>query len=162
MGGYNATTAVASGWPWDYYGNGGVKHWASTNKFGPHNCTLYAAFRLAESGVANAGNLHILENLGNASDWANSAQKYFLVNQTPAVGAIAQWNSVDNSDGHVAYVDSVDPGGAGITISEDNFISETGPYFAGGYTARIHITSGSAVWPANFLHFSQPLASASA
>ena len=160
MGGYNATTAVASGWPWDYYGNGGKNDWASTNSYGPHNCTLYAAFRLAEDGVANSGNLHLLENLGDASEWANSVKKYFLVNQTPAVGAIAQWNSVDGSDGHVAYVDSVDPGGAGITISEDNFMPATSPEFAGGYTARIDITSVSAVWPANFIHFSQPLGNA--
>ena len=47
----------------------------------------------------------------------------------------------------------VDAGASGITITEDNFVPATATGFPGGYTAEIHITSGSAVWPANFIHF---------
>ncbi|MGH7868157.1 MAG: hypothetical protein ACREP9_11195, partial [Candidatus Dormibacteraceae bacterium] len=45
-GGYNAKTAATSGWPWTYYG----PPWAgsATN---PHNCTLYAAYRLEKNGL---------------------------------------------------------------------------------------------------------------
>ena len=156
--GYDATSAQHSGWPWDSYG--GTSN-ASYNS-GPHNCTLYAAFRIAQNNIANTGNLRVLESLGNASQWAVNAANHFLVNQTPAVGAIAQWNvggGVNQQGqplGHVAYVESVGPGNTGITISEDNFVPASAPNFPGGYTAEIHITNGSPVWPANFIHFSEP------
>ncbi|MGH9091922.1 MAG: CHAP domain-containing protein, partial [Acidimicrobiales bacterium] len=143
-GNYNNTTMQKSGWPWTYYG--GAE--ASTNSYGHHNCTLYAAFRLEENRVSNPG------NLGNATDWAtHAAAKGIVVNQTPSIGAIAQWNAGGGGDGHVAYVESVDPGGAGITITEDNYMPENASSFPGGYTAEVHITAGSAVWPANFIHF---------
>ncbi len=83
--------------------------------------------------------------LGDASQWATNATKPIpksqgvTVNQTPTVGSIAQWNSVSGSDGHVACVESVDPGGVGIAISEDNFVPGSAQYFPGGYTAIIHI-----------------------
>jgi virginiamycin B lyase len=144
QGGYGKSAAESSGWPWSEYGGAN----ASENKYGPHNCTLYAAFRLETNGVADPG------NLGNAVSWAtNAAAKGIQVNQTPSVGAIAQWNAGAGGDGHVAYVESVDAGGSGITITEDNFVPATATSFPGGYTAEIHITRGSAVWPANFIHF---------
>jgi surface antigen len=144
QGGYSAAAAESSGWPWSEYGGGN----ASYNSYGPHNCTLYAAFRLAENGLGDPG------ALGNAAQWAsNAAAKGFAVNQTPAVGSIAQWNAGGGGDGHVAYVESVDPGGTGITITEDNYVPTSATYFPGGYTAEVHITAGSSVWPANFIHF---------
>jgi surface antigen len=148
QGGYNETTVDSSGWPWTDYGGSN----ASDNSYGPHNSTLYAAFRLEQLGVPNTG------DLGNASQWAVNAAKIpgVVVNQTPSVGAIAQWNddsAGNGSDGHVAYVESVDQGGTGVTISEDNFVPEKSYVVPGGYTAEIHITSGSSVWPANFVHF---------
>jgi surface antigen len=116
-----------------------------------HNCTLYAAYRLEKNGFRDPGNWK------NASNWAYAAQKdNILVDQTPAVGSIAQWNSVNGSDGHVAYVESVNYNSSGssvtgITVTEDNWMPPTGS-FAGGYTAEIHITAGAPVWPANFIH----------
>jgi surface antigen len=148
QGGYDNSSALASGWPNTYYGRGK----ASTNAYGMHNCTLYAAYRLEQNGFQDPG------NWGNASNWAKAASgDHILVNQTPAVGSIAQWNAGGRGDGHVAFVESVSYDGAGavtgITISEDNFMPETGyGSLNGGYTAEIHITAGARVWPANFIH----------
>jgi surface antigen len=83
-GGYGAAAAQASGWPWRDYGSG----YASTNAAGPHNCTLYTAYRLKQAGLADPG------WYANANDWANQASAHGTpVDQTAAVGAIAQWNS---------------------------------------------------------------------
>jgi len=73
------------------------------------------------------------------------------------VGSIAQWNAGGGGDGHVAYVESVNYNSlgkvTGITVTEDNFMPEPGyGNLNGGYTAEIHITAGSSVWPANFIH----------
>ena len=144
-GGYATwVTSNPSGqWPWTQYGPGQ----ASSNSYGLHNCTLYAAYRLMENGSGP------LPNLGDAAQWASSADNdHFRVDQTPAVGSIAQWNQGGGGSGHVAYVESVDPGDSGITVTEDNYIPGGAQYFAGGYTAEVHITAGSAVWPANFIH----------
>lgn len=60
---------------------------------------------------------------GNASSWAYSARAAgYRVDNTPAVGAIAQWNSGAygmSGWGHVAYVESVNGDGT-ITVSEMN------------------------------------------
>ena len=148
-GGYDNSTALKSGWPNAHYGQGQ----ASTNTYGMHNCTLYAAYRLEQNGLTKDPG-----NWGNARNWATAASAdHFLVDQTPATGSIAQWNAGGAGKGHVAYVESVTYSGAGsvtaITITEDNFMPETGyGNLDGGYTAEVHITAGSAVWPANFIH----------
>jgi surface antigen len=135
----------AGDWAWREYGPGK----ASSNSYGYHNCTLYAAWKLEQAGVTDPG------NLGDAAQWASKAwAKGILVNQTPTVGSIAQWTSGAGGSGHVAYVESVNSSGSAITISEDNFLSESGyGSLDGGYTAQVHITSNSSVWPANFIHF---------
>ena len=80
-GGYSNSTALKSGWPYALYGKGQV----STNSYGMHNCTLYAAYRLKLNGLsANPG------SWGNAVDWAKDAAKHYLVNRAPAIGSIAQ------------------------------------------------------------------------
>ena len=98
---YAAWLANPSGWAWKYYGP-----WGSTNSYGYHNCTTYAAFRLMENGLPypgwydNAGPV-----TGQGLGWAADASAHgVVVNQTPAVGAIAQWQG---DSGHVAYVDQV-------------------------------------------------------
>jgi surface antigen len=142
-GGYNGGAAAGSGWPWSLYGG----QWASYVGNDPHNCTLYAAFRVHENGVGNPG------WSDNANGWANKAWSHGTpVDQSPAPGAVAQWN-VPGAFGHVAYVDAVDSGGAGITITEDNYIDNSSRYYPGGFTARIHINAGSPAWPDNFIHF---------
>ena len=94
----------------------------------------------------------------NASNWYNAANADNIrVNETPAVGSIAQWNAGGGGDGHVAYVESVSYNSSGtvtaITITEDNFMPETGQgSLDGGYTAEVQITAGASVWPANFIH----------
>ncbi|RYF28848.1 MAG: CHAP domain-containing protein [Chloroflexi bacterium] len=104
-----------------------------------HNCTNYAAFRLAQNGASNPG------NLGNAADWDNNASaKGFAVNGTPAVGAIAQWNSnvyPAGPSGHVAYVETVTS--SYIEITEDNW---------GGTTNKVRYIQGQSGWPSNFIH----------
>lgn len=105
-----------------------------------HNCTNYAAYRLAQNGAYNPG------NLGNAMDWDDNARaKGFSVNGTPTLGAIAQWEANTGhagSYGHVAYVEKV--GSDHIIITEDNY--------GLGHTAKYKIMEGSAAWPSNFLH----------
>ena len=147
--GYNASVDNNGQWPGNHYGltpggqmasqNPGTQDW--------HNCTLYAAFRLQQNGVSNIG------NLGNASNWASAAPAGD-VNQTPSVGAIAQWNGYGTGGaqfGHVAYVENVTS--SYITISEDNYVPSNAQYFPGGYTAAYRINYGSPDWPDNFIHF---------
>lgn len=123
---FGYTGASTWGYPVDAWGN---------------NCTNYAAFRLAQNGAANPG------NLGNAVDWDTSVAAKFgadKVNQTPVVGAIAQWNT---DDGHVAYVDWVSSDGNEIATSESAW---NGTYPSA--SLRRVFTRGGASWPSNFLH----------
>lgn len=109
-----------------------------------NNCTNYAAFRLAQNGAGDPG------NLGNAMYWADNARaKDITVNGTAAVGAIAQWNkgsgltrNVKPDRGHVAYVEAVN--GSTITLSDSNY----------GYgSRRWTVSKGDLKWPSNFIHF---------
>ena len=122
-----------------YTGQGASGYYAG------HNCTLYAAYRLAQNGYADPS------GLGNANTWddyaASGARKHgpakpkVTVDKTPAVGAIAQTDA--GTDGHVMYVESVGPGS--ITVSEDSF---------GGVTAIVEISrTGTYYQSLNFLHF---------
>ncbi|HEU5149778.1 MAG TPA: CHAP domain-containing protein [Iamia sp.] len=123
--------------PWGYHGS------SSTDAAGrKHNCTAYAAFRAAKNGSRHPG-----RNLGDASAWASNARAAgFVVDQKPAVGAIAQWNANvggAGSSGHVAYVEQVTT--SHIVISDDNW--------GRNVTTRQRIPRNSAGWPSNFIHF---------
>ena len=125
-GGYSGQS---TSWWGSYYGAGQ----ASRNSYGYHNCTLYAAYRIAQNGAPNPG-WH-----ANASGWATEAASHgTLVNQTPAVEAVAQWNA-----NHVAYVEAVTS--SYIEVTDDNYKLNT--------TDRFRIATGSAAWPDNFIHF---------
>jgi surface antigen len=102
---------------------------------GPHNCTLYAAYRLSRNGYGNPA------GLGNAYEWDERARaRGVVVDQNPAVGAIAQ---SDVSPGHVMYVDEVHADH--IVITEDNW---------GGGTGRARIYRGTPAWNTlEFIHF---------
>ncbi|GAB2979074.1 CHAP domain-containing protein [Nocardioides montaniterrae] len=106
-----------------------------------HNCTNYAAYRLAQAGAANPG------NLGNATDWDNNAAaKGFTVDHNPAVGSVAQWEgntgpAAGVPEGHVAIVDAVTS--SYIDISQDGW---------GGTTKTTRITTGGTWWPNHFIH----------
>ena len=118
--------------PWGYW------HYSSYNSYGPHNCTAYAAFKEAANGVPNPG------NLGDATTWATNARKKGIpVNGTPAVGAIAQFNS-----GHVAYVEEV--GSGYIITTDDSYHYENSNY--GNNTTKQKRTPSQG-WPDNFIHF---------
>ena len=124
--------------PWGYYTTYGSIDAAGRR----HNCTTYAAFRLAQNGVPKPS------WSANAINWASKASATGVpVNHTPAVGAIAQWTSGGGGFGHVAYVESVDSGG--IVITDDNFSTDV-RYML---THRWRIAVGSPSWPDNFLHF---------
>jgi surface antigen len=129
-GGY---AGKSEGWPGTLYGRG----YASSNRYGFHNCTLYAAYRLWKNGLGNPG------WSGNATDWDTMAPSS-KVNQTPAVGSIAQWNQ---GYGHVAYVEKVTS--SYIEITDDNFKFRNLP---GNYTDRFRIARNSAAMPDNFIH----------
>ena len=89
------------------------------NRYAPGNCTWFAYEQRMKLGRP------IGSFWGNASSWAASARAAgFTVNNTPAPGAIAQWNSYQGGSygaGHVGIVDSVNSDGS-ITISEMNYL----------------------------------------
>jgi|GEM_PF-2294780 len=134
---YGCTTGGYSGTdPWGYSNYSCIR--ASNNT--KHNCTSYAAFKLAKNGVSNPG------RLGNASAWDDNARRYDItVNNTPAVGTIAQWDR-----NHVAYVEAVGPDY--IITTEDNCSFVQNGIEHGLVTRRKKITTGSG-WPDNFIHF---------
>ena len=112
--GYDGSNASGT-WAWKYYGGS-----YAMNANGYHNCTLYAAWRLAENGLADPG------DWGNAAQWAGHLGGG---NHTPAVGSIAWWGSeVGGGYGHVAYVDQVN--GTQVHIMADNYVGANG----NGYT----------------------------
>ena len=144
--GYSCTSAGytgtnATGWAARYYGCPYASGCAAGT---PHNCTLYVSYRLMLNGVNDPG------WSDNANNWANRANSHHIpVDQIPTVGAIAQWIG---GIGHVAYVEAVDSSGIILTMDDWSDASIT-PSWPDGYTARIHIDTGSPAWPDNFIHF---------
>jgi surface antigen len=127
-GGYGGLSA---GWPGALYGAG----YANRNQYGYHNCTLYAAYRLSVNGMVNPG------WSDNATGWDTKAAAHGTpVDQTPALGAIAQWN---RGLGHVAYVEVVAQ--TYIEVSDDSYDPMN--------THRWRIMNTSPSWPDNFIHF---------
>jgi len=138
-GGYASWLAHPSGWAWSDYGGSYPSH----NSYGPHNCTLYVAFLLQQSGVT-------LSWSANATDWAVEAvSNGAVVNPTPAVGSVAQWNS-----GHVAFVDAVTA--HYISITSDNFQPYDVETMPGGFSDSFNIARNSPAMPDNFIHFARP------
>jgi surface antigen len=135
--GYQGTNVPSKAW--QAYGCPNASGCPAT----PHNCTLYAAFRLNQAGVVPSWT-------ADASSWANQAAvRGVAVNQTPAVGSIAEWNL---GKGHVAYVEGFDANG--IILSMDWWSSPTAtPGWPKGYTSVVYIAKNSAAWPDNFIHF---------
>jgi len=118
-------------------GYSGQPTWGYTVDSNGHNCTNYAAYRLAQNGAAYPG------FIADATHWDTSAQsKGYAVNQTPTVGSIAQWNTYNgNSDGHVGYVENVTANS--IEVTADAW---------GGSTSRRVYYAGQSDWPSNFVH----------
>ena len=82
---------------------------------------------------------------GNGGQWvASAAAEGFVVNQTPAPGAIISWN--DGGYGHIAYVISVQSE-TSIQVVESNYGGNPNinnyrgwfnPLASGGYVSYIH------------------------
>jgi surface antigen len=139
VGGYAAWLTHPSGWAWNDYGGSYPSH----NVYGPHNCTLYVAYLLQESGIT-------LNWSANASYWAvDAARNGAVVNQTPTAGSVAQWNS-----GHIAFVDAVTANY--IVITSDNFQPYDVGTMPGGFTDSFDIARDSPAMPDNFIHFAVP------
>lgn len=111
-----------------------------------HNCTNYVAWRLITDGVERPPT-----HPGNASEWAaNAITDGFLVDNTPAIGAVAQWDAFAGgygADGHVAYIEAVYEDGT-VLVSEDYWRdgAQTGPL-----TYRLVAATGIS----NVIHYSQ-------
>ncbi len=108
-------------------------HW---RMYGGHNCTNYVAYRLQKNGVPEPRIL-----MGNARDWHTNAKKLgYVVDNRPAVGAIAQWSKASS---HVAYVEEVGPNH--LVLSEDSYTSKT--------FRRYQVVTGASWYPERFIHF---------
>lgn len=105
--------------------------------YGPgHNCVSYVAHMLQRNGSERPWE----GRLGNGSDWDEHARAAgYVVDTTPTVGSIAQW---DGGSGHVAYVDEVTADH--IVVTEDNY---------SGYSSARRIARTSTTFAeAEFLH----------
>lgn len=80
-------------------------------------CTYWAAQRRIEDG-------HPIPNhWGDAITWGiNATLAGYRVDHIPEVGAIYQWPDAPGGQGHVAYVESVDPITGAWTTSEMNAV----------------------------------------
>lgn len=123
-----------------FSGYAGKSVWGYPVNSSGNNCVNYVAYRLAKNGVPQQS------NLGNGGDWAGRAKaRGFLVDRTPRIGSIAQWNYGSYyapSAGHVGYVEEVTPGY--IVISDSSW---------SGGSYRWRIPTGDPNWPNNFIHF---------
>lgn len=107
------------------------------NRYAPGNCTWYVYERRLQLGRP------IGSFWGNATSWATSARAAgFVVNNTPAPGAIFQTTWGGGGLGHVGMVERIE--GGTIYVSDMNY---------GGYNVVTHRTiSMSEVSRYNFIH----------
>ncbi len=155
------SSLVCNGWSsctskgYNSYGYGAHEWTMYWRMYGGSNCTNYAAY--VESTVYHVATPSYL--LGNGGQWAVNARAHgVVVNGTPSVGAVAEWNGGNPGipfPGHVAVVEEVgkDVHGTYIVISQQNISGDTD-----GYEWRM-IRKGSNVWqswPDNFIHFQIP------
>ena len=131
-----------------YPAHAGSSYW---RMYAGNNCTNYVAYVESTAfGAATPPNL-----LGDADQWpTNALRDGALVNHTPTVGSVAEWNPGSPgipSPGHVAVVERVGPDQSYIVISEQNILD------ANDY-AWVKINADSSLnqwqqWPSNFIHF---------
>jgi hypothetical protein len=125
-GGYDSST-MNNNWATKYYGAGGSVDIGNP----PHNCTLYAAWMLAQHGAPDPG-----QSWGNAKDWGHNLAS--LTNGTPAVGSIAWYDSGRSgvgANGHVGYVAKLDLSNGRVFIESDNYIGGSSGYTSSGWVA---------------------------
>jgi len=120
----------------DTSGYAEVMHQMHWRMYAGHNCTNYAAYRMKRNGVPEPKIL-----MGNARDWHTNAKKLgYVVDNRPAVGAIAQWSKAAS---HVAYVEEV--GAKHLILSEDSYTSKV--------YRRYKVSTGDSWYPERFIHF---------
>ncbi|MGK3968425.1 CHAP domain-containing protein [Sorangium sp. So ce1667] len=116
-------------------------------RFYMRECTSFAAWKMNQLGVDFSnymvGPNGVAGHFGNASHWAENARTIgYTVDHTPAVNAIAHWNS-----GHVAVVDAVNPDGT-IVVEEYNWAHPhaygTRTISAGAPSDYLHVADGAA------------------
>ncbi len=111
--------------PWNFY---------------KRECVSFAAYRIRTRLGLSFHNYYKNVHWGNANNWDNAARAVGItVNQTPTIGAIAQW---EGTKGHVAWVSRVNSDGS-IRVEE---------YNKGG----THLYQTRTVYPAqqeDFIHF---------
>jgi surface antigen len=117
-------------------------------------CTNYAAY--VESTVFHVPEPSFL--LGNGGEWAvTAAAHHVLVNHTPSVGAVAEWNGGTfgmGSAGHVGVVEAVGPHDRYIVISQQHM---GGPDDYNWTLIKARYPADEwQEWPSNFIHFTVP------
>lgn len=126
----------------DYPGN--LKAYVKDATADPWNflnreCTSFCAWRLNNANGVAFSNSYKGVYWGHAQNWGNAArQAGITVDKTPAVGAIAWWDS--GTYGHVAWVASVN--GSNVTIEEYNY----------AYSGEYHKREISASNPSGYIH----------
>lgn len=131
--------------------NGGPKRGHDNFGFAWAQCTSYAGFavRTYHGGrFKNFNNWWRGAHFGNANLWADAARQVGIrVDQTPAVGAVAQRLSGDW--GHVAFVVAVHEDGS-FTINEYNHVTTR------GFSSRVARIGSDSHNFDNFIHFEDP------
>jgi len=80
-------------------------------------CTYWVSLRRIQIGDP------IPNNWGNAITWNTGAEADgYTVDHMPTYGSIMQWPEAPGGEGHVAFVESVDPNTGKWTISEMNAV----------------------------------------
>jgi surface antigen len=105
-----------------------------------HNCTSYVSYMLAQAGASQPW-----RPMGNANRWDDNGAGRTVIDDVPAIGAVAQWEGgtrlAPGASGHIGLVDLVTPDY--IEVTDDT---------NAGVTRRLRIHRGSPYWPDDFLH----------
>ncbi len=135
-----------------YQARGWRSYWRMT---AGDQCTNYAAY--VEATVYHVTEPRYL--LGNGGQWAATAAAHgVLVNGTPSVGAVAEWDGGTfgmGAMGHVAVVEAVGPHDSYILISQQHISAERDDYDWTKIKAHYPADEWQE-WPSHFIHFRIP------
>lgn len=116
---------AADDYPYPSASTSGVDPWS----FYYRQCTSFVAWRMNRDAGSTSSPYYFSDYMesghwGDAYNWAaNATTLGFIVDTTPEVGAIAQWNATEVPTlGHVAYVEQVNGDGS-VNVSEYNYSS---------------------------------------
>lgn len=154
-----ATTTQCSGFtdcetsPYNDHGWGA--HYTSSywGQFNGDNCTNYVAYYEQTVRGMSPTRPSWLTVGGNADAWASEASAAGItVNNTPAVGAVAQWGDYgwNVNTGHIGIVESVSNNNTTIVVSWDTYPG--GPYKWVQINSTDANTSTNVGWPNNFIY----------